>query len=353
MSNPTPSDPAPSLPQAEPPMHSLDDIIASLMQTQGGYTSEKIAIGFERAWLTTNKQQKQKGTIPLTPCMWQSWNTLHPAAAASTTHTSSSSNPRRQSWCHTHATTLILCCICFATYAVRSMFSLASSFGSLSPNTNQLQQMYVAVSFIVGFLALRAALKVLETSISTLLTNPPIVIHDVISIAVQPSRLIFRLGPFVEVVHYDPLLVSIHLVSNVYIPYPAKTRRALYCSIRHNENQQPMLATHTCRVLIACALASLNASMYDVAVGRNPNCDPHFYSDKLLRLKIGEQELQDQRLGTYSDNIEAWRFSSMKDPLTHLLNSTRVGMHNLDKQFGKLKVRNHNGAVIIMNCCYD
>ena len=53
------------------------------------------------------------------------------------------------------------------------------------PNNSMFQQMYVTASFVLVLLCVHAMINMMQDSISELLSTPPIVIHDVISIMIR------------------------------------------------------------------------------------------------------------------------------------------------------------------------
>jgi len=309
---------------------SVDDLCFASIERQGGYLAEQVCLGFERTWLNSNKVLPRASPmldahdVKAFTLLHQNELAIRPALIR---HNASTC-------CSKHRTTLLLCFAIFGTSILRSFLFIASSLGSnIFLNIAAAQQLYVASSFILSFACLYATVCMIESDINEFLAVPPIVIHDVVSVTFRESSLVFRLGPFVEVVHYDPTLVTMCLVSKEHIPYPSIARRAIRCSIKHNETDLPLRATHTCRVLISAALSRLNAAMYDCAIGIKEDTDHGMYTE----INKKNMRMMNQTKGSQSDNIEAWRFAQMKDNVSNLLNSTRVGMDRMDKRTRLLK----------------
>jgi hypothetical protein len=347
----------------------LSDVLESLIHTNGGYIAEEVSQGFERSWLNENKKNVSPYLSAIDQHVWKSNHPslflIHRKKKKTASIENDDHLPKKVKkhslWSRSYTVTSKLSIIIFGSYIFRSLLSLTSSIGSMI-NTTQLQQLYFAASFIFMFVALHWSVKLFQHFVSGLLKNPPIVVHDIISIQIQSNKIILRYGPFVECVHYDSTLISIYIVPNEYIPYPSMARRALICSIKHNETTEPIQATHECRVLISCALVKLTQAMYDISNGFKMDTDPRYYSDKVLKLTLKQKQLQNNKMATYAENIQSWRFACMKDPCSRLLNSTRVSMHKLDKayrNYDKLyKSSIHEDSMeevfkyLILRCCY-
>ena len=332
----------------------IDSLCLTLIQNNGGYHPDRISQGFERIWLNANKTNKN--TAPgLNTTDAITWKSIHSNNSFRFTPIPIRKNNR--SWCTKYGTTLLLCSSIFGIYTLRSILSIISSIGFLT-NNSMFQQMYVTASFVLVLLCVHAMINMMQDSISELLSTPPIVIHDVISIMIRddsslvvPSKsksksksnkktasiasVVLRYGPFVECVYYDQNLIKVYIVSNESIPYPCMTRRALSCSIKTDEDDTSIRAVHTFRVLIAAAIERLNSAMYDVSIGIKEDSDQERYVEKQQNDRKSGQKKEIAM--THADNIEAWRFAAMKDPVSNLLNSTRVSMDRLDKRFRLLK----------------
>ena len=338
----------------------IDTLCLTLIQNNGGYHPDRISQGFERIWLNANKTNKN--TAPgLNTTDAITWKSIHSNNSFRFTPIPIRKNNR--SWCTKYGTTLLLCSSIFGIYTLRSILSIISSIGFLT-NNSMFQQMYVTASFVLVLLCVHAMINMMQDSISELLSTPPIVIHDVISIMIRddsslvvPSKskseyksksksksnkktasiasVVLRYGPFVECVYYDQNLIKVYIVSNESIPYPCMTRRALSCSIKTDEDDTSIRAVHTFRVLIAAAIERLNSAMYDVSIGIKEDSDQERYVEKQQNDRKSGQKKEIAM--THADNIEAWRFAAMKDSVSNLLNSTRVSMDRLDKRFRLLK----------------
>ena len=332
----------------------IDTLCLTLIQNNGGYHPDRISQGFERIWLNANKTNKN--TAPgLNTTDAITWKSIHSNKSIRFTPIPIRKNNR--SWCTKYGTTLLLCSSIFGIYTLRSILSIISSVGFLT-NNSMFQQMYVTASFVLVLLCVHAMINMMQDSISELLSTPPIVIHDVISIMIRddsslvvPSKsksesksnkktasiasVVLRYGPFVECVYYDQNLIKVYIVSNESIPYPCMTRRALSCSIKTDDDDSSIHAVHTFRVLIAAAIERLNSAMYDVSIGIKEDSDQERYVEKQQNDRKSGQKKEIAM--THADNIEAWRFAAMKDPVSNLLNSTRVSMDRLDKRFRLLK----------------
>ena len=330
----------------------IDTLCLTLIQNNGGYHPDRISQGFERIWLNANKTNKN--TAPgLNTTDAITWKSIHSNNSFRFTPIPIRKNNR--SWCTKYGTTLLLCSSIFGIYTLRSILSIISSVGFLT-NNSMFQQMYVTASFVLVLLCVHAMINMMQDSISELLSTPPIVIHDVISIMIRddsslvvPSKsksksnkktasiasVVLRYGPFVECVYYDQNLIKVYIVSNESIPYPCMTRRALSCSIKTDDDDSSIRAVHTFRVLIAAAIERLNSAMYDVSIGIKEDSDQERYVEKQQNDRKSGQKKEIAM--THADNIEAWRFAAMKDPVSNLLNSTRVSMDRLDKRFRLLK----------------
>ena len=332
----------------------IDTLCLTLIQNNGGYHPDRISQGFERIWLNANKTNKN--TAPgLNTTDAITWKSIHSNNSFRFTPIPIRKNNR--SWCTKYGTTLLLCSSIFGIYTLRSILSIISSIGFLT-NNSMFQQMYVTASFVLVLLCVHAMINMMQDSISELLSTPPIVIHDVISIMIRddstlvvPSKsksksksnkktasiasVVLRYGPFVECVYYDQNLIKVYIVSNESIPYPCMTRRALSCSIKTDDDDSSIRAVHTFRVLIAAAIERLNSAMYDVSIGIKEDSDQERYVEKQQNDRKSGQKKEIAM--THADNIEAWRFAAMKDPVSNLLNSTRVSMDRLDKRFRLLK----------------
>ena len=332
----------------------IDTLCLTLIQNNGGYHPDRISQGFERIWLNANKTNKN--TAPgLNTTDAITWKSIHSNKSIRFTPIPIRKNNR--SWCTKYGTTLLLCSSIFGIYTLRSILSIISSVGFLT-NNSMFQQMYVTASFVLVLLCVHAMINMMQDSISELLSTPPIVIHDVISIMIRddsslvvPSKsksesksnkktasiasVVLRYGPFVECVYYDQNLIKVYIVSNESIPYPCMTRRALSCSIKTDDDDSSIRAVHTFRVLIAAAIERLNSAMYDVSIGIKEDSDQERYVEKQQNDRKSGQKKEIAM--THADNIEAWRFAAMKDPVSNLLNSTRVSMDRLDKRFRLLK----------------
>ena len=354
------------MPSLDPPVNekvlNIDTLCLTLIQNNGGYHPDRISQGFERIWLNANKTNKN--TAPgLNTTDAITWKSIHSNKSIRFTPIPIRKNNR--SWCTKYGTTLLLCSSIFGIYTLRSILSIISSIGFLT-NNSMFQQMYVTASFVLVLLCVHAMINMMQDSISELLSTPPIVIHDVISIMIRddsslvvPSKsksesksksksksssnkktasiasVVLRYGPFVECVYYDQNLIKVYIVSNESIPYPCMTRRALSCSIKTDEDDSSIRAVHTFRVLIAAAIERLNSAMYDVSIGIKEDSDQERYVEKQQNDRKSGQKKEIAM--THADNIEAWRFAAMKDPVSNLLNSTRVSMDRLDKRFRLLK----------------
>lgn len=129
-------------------------------------------------------------------------------------------------------------------------------------NVEFLQQVHVVFSLIAPLLFVHLLVVTMQASIAGLLADPPIVLHDSVSLTISPgeanisshttfgsttdrkrprklSSLIFRYGPYSELVQFDSSLVDVEIVPSEHVPYPCMARRALRLSRRHTENGMP------------------------------------------------------------------------------------------------------------------